>query len=374
MAQICGLHSARDDCTPRSGELGYFCDRDQFRPCLGGRLVIAISPHLSPLKEHPMTRLLATTLVFIAMLAITGRARGQDDRGDLPEGIRKLIRAADEAEQRVRRENGVAADPDAERQSKSARIAARRAIREFWFAKYDYDRAAGDLATANAKAAEAHQHFLQLKAAAIPDPPRLQRAETDRDDALSQVADAAMKLEQARQALENASRSQTAGGPATTTSARPTVPGEPQPYGSAGSVMIGSSATAPISRFVYRNETSSYHLLGLVGSASYWQGALPRLDPLDFVKETAHFYFYRPHAPDSQVQEFAFAKLAEIPSSDGIPKFAAWRRDASGWHWEWTHRDSAATEIMSPAPLIPGPVSVTQSTGAQTSVLVTEGR
>jgi hypothetical protein len=308
---------------------------------------------------------------------MTGGTRGQDDRGELPEGIRKLIRAADEAEQRVRRENGVAVDQEAERQARSARIAARRAIREYWLAKYDYDRTAGDLATANGKAAEAQQHFLQLKAATIPDAPRLQKAETDRDDALNQVADAAIKMEQARQALENASRSTTVGATATT-SARPTVPGEPQPYGSAGSVMVASPATVPNSRFVYRNEMSSFHLLGLVGSASYWQGALPRLEPLDFVKETAHFYFYRPHAADSQVQEFAFAKLAEVPSSDGIPKFAAWRRDASGWHWEWTHRDSAATDIITPPP-IPGPVSVTQSSSLQSpsalsSVLVTTGR
>lgn len=304
-----------------------------------------------------MTRISAILLALLGLLLLVGPARSQDDRGEFPEGIRRLIRAADEAEQRVRRENGVAVDPEAERQARPARIAARRAIREYWLAKYDYDRAAGDLAAANAKAAEAQQHFLQLKAATIPDAPRLQRAQTERDDALSQVADAAMKLEQARQALENASHSSTAG-PAATTSARPTVPGEPLPYGSAGSVMIGSPSTASDSRFVYRNEMSSYHLLGLVGSASYWQGPLARLEPLDFVKETAHFYFYRPHTPDSQVVEFAFAKLAEIPSSDGVPKFAAWRRDASGWHWEWTHRDSPGSEILAPpVPPIPGPVS-----------------
>lgn len=305
-----------------------------------------------------MTRISAILLAFCGLLLFVGPARSQDDRGELPEGIRRLIRAADEAEQRVRRENGIAVDQEAERQANRERGAARRAIREYWLAKYDYDRAAGDLATANAKAAEAHQHVLQLKAAAIPDAPRLQRAETERDDALNQVVDAAMKLEQARQALENASHSSTAA-PAATTSARPTVPAEPTPYGSTGSVMIGSPpVTAPDSRFVYRNEMSSYHLLGLVGSASYWQGALARLEPLDFVKETAHFYFYRPHTPDSQVTEFAFAKLAEIPSSDGIPKFAAWRRDASGWHWEWTHRDSPGSEILTPpVPPIPGPVS-----------------
>jgi len=324
-----------------------------------------------------MTRIPAILFSLLGLLSLVDAARAQEDRGELPEGIRRLIRTADEADQRVRRENGVAVDQEAERQARTARIAARRAIREYWLARYDYDRAAGDLATANVEAAKAQQHFLELKAATLTDPPRLQTAEVARDNALNQVADAIFKLEQARQDLDNASRSQAQPASGATTSARPTVPGEPQPYGAGASVMIQSPAMAASnSRFVYRNEMSSYHLLGLVGSASYWQGALPRLEPLDFVKETAHFYFYRPHAADSQVQEFAFAKLAEVPSSDGIAKFAAWRRDAAGWHWEWTHRDSAAAEILNPppAPIIPGPVSVTQSPGPRSPVLATERR
>jgi hypothetical protein len=132
---------------------------------------------------------------------------------------------------------------------------------------------------------------------------------------------------------------------------------------------------APTWRLVYRNVMSSYHLLGLVGNASYWDNGAPRLEPMDFVKETAHFYFYRPHAADSPTIEFAFAKYAEIPASDGLLQSAAWRRDRSGWHWEWTHRDSPATEMPAPPTLlIPGPVSKSQSAANVPAVVVATQR
>src|SRR5437016_4781053 len=114
-----------------------------------------------------MTRLPSLICTLFGLLAITGLARAQEDRGDLPEGVRQLIRAADEAEQRVRRENGAAVDPDAERQARRAARTAKTAIRDYWLARFDFDRASDNVLNARREATDAQTHFLEIKAAPV---------------------------------------------------------------------------------------------------------------------------------------------------------------------------------------------------------------
>jgi hypothetical protein len=311
-----------------------------------------------------MTSPRSTICALVGLLALTGLARGQEDRGDLPEGIRQLIRAADEAEQKVRRENGVAVDRDVERQARRALRAAQTAIREYWTARFDYDRAAGNANSARQDAADAQTQFLVIKAAPIPDAARLQNAETLRDKKLDVVADAEFKLEQARQALEAARHSTSAIG-STTTSRPVTPPDAPVPdYGSSDRAGQGW-------RLVYRNDQGSYHLVGRMGTASYSRAGQPRLEVLDFVKETPHFFFYRPRSGDTSIAEWAFAKYPEFPAGDGEAQFAVWRRGADGWHWEWSRRDAPASEMPAP-PLVPGPVSLKQAATVRSSALLVE--
>jgi hypothetical protein len=322
-----------------------------------------------------MTRLPSLICTLFGLLAITGLARGQEDRGDLPEGIRQLIRAADEAEQRLRRENGAAVDPDAERQARRATPAAKRAIRDYWLARFDYDRAAANADAARREAAEAQSHFLEVKAAPVPDAARLQNAETLRDKKLDAVADAEFNLEQARQALESTRHKTSQTSPSGTTSAaRPATPPElPVPdYGSSNRIVTDSSR--PSWRLVYRNDQGSYHLLDRMGTASYYRAGLPHLDVLDFVKETPHFFFYRPRSGDPTIVEWAFAKYAEFPSGNAEPMFAVWRHDSEGWHWEWSHRDSPLIEMLNPpappVPPVPGPASAHPAPTRQSSTLL----
>jgi hypothetical protein len=299
-----------------------------------------------------MTRLPTLLCTLLGLLAITGLARGQEDRGDLPEGIRQLIRAADEAEQRVRQANGVAVDPDAERQARRGARAAKTAIRDYWLARFDVE-------TARRDAAEAQTHFLEVKAAPVPDAARLQNAETIRDKKLDAVADAEFSLEQVRQAAESARRTSTPAG--ATSAARPATPPElPVPdYGSPNRVVTDSSR--PSWRLVYRNDQGSYHLVDRIGTASYYRAGMPHLDMLDFVKETPHFFFYRPRSGDPTIIEWAFAKFAEFPAGDGEPMFAVWRHNSDGWHWEWSRRELPLVEMPNPpvpaAPPMPGPAS-----------------
>lgn len=312
-------------------------------------------------------------LASLGLLAFTGSAHAQLERRELPEGIRQLIRAADQAEQKVRRENGVATDEEAARQARTAKGNARRAIRDYWSAQYEYDRVWADTDAAWREAAEAQSHLLQVQSATIPDAARLQKAIQDRDEKINLVADAEFKLENARQALDVARKTPPAGSSTatSTTASRPITPQSGAPLETSNPLEI---------RFVYRNDQDSFHLLGRTGTASFARAGLPRLEALDFVKESAHFFFYRPHTADSPQLEWAFAKYAEMPGGDGQWKHAVWYRDRDGWHWEWTRRDSAveapampAVPTLPPAPPVPGPVTLKTAGGARSATVAASG-
>jgi hypothetical protein len=355
----------RGDCKRLGLELRYFWIRPP-------QIAKDSRPRFS-LKEHPMTYLRSTTCALLGLLALTGLARAQDSRDELPEGIRQLIRAADEAEQRVRRENGVAADRDAERQANRAARAAKTAIREYWIARFDYDRAWANADAARRTAAEAQSEFLVIKAAPIPDAARLQNAEMLRDKKLDVVADAEFKLEPARQALEAARHS--ANATTSTTTSRPVTPPDAPVPDNGSSDRAGADGSRSGWRLVYRNEQASYHLLGRMGTASYSRAGQPHLEVLDFVKETPHFFFYRPRSGDPTIAEWAFAKYAEIPAGDGVPMFAVWRHDREGWHWEWSHRDAPPTEMPAPPPPpVPGPIPASAVLSGQSSALLADQR
>ena len=220
-------------------------------------------------------------------------------------------------------------------------------------------------------------------------PTRMQGAQTELDSKLSALANAGFQLELAREDLETAKNP---GGTAATTTTNSqtawpngqaaTPPAAPVPDNAArqpGSVMQpgarqpGSGERYTTSegsrRFVYRNGQGSFHLLGRLGTAAYSRGGQPQLTALDFVKERAHFLFYRPRLPDSSIIEWAFAKYPEFPAGDGQPRYAVWCHDSAGWHWEWTHRE-APLEASPTLPPVPGPVSATSSAAARSTGLV----
>lgn len=330
---------------------------------------------------------------LLALLAIGRSALAQVERDEMPEGIRQLIRVAEQAEQKVRRENGSLVEDEAARQYRAARRAARNAIREYWNARYDFGRAQDDADAAWRDAKEAQNHFLQVRNAPVPDAARLQNAEMDRDKKLDLVTDAEFKLEEARQALEAARR--TPAGVTTPLSGlgSSNSPGSPNSIGSTSSrpvlppgIPLPDYGTHQDWRLVYHSDQDSFHLMGRTGTAAFSRGGLSRLEPLDFVKESQHFLFYRPHAADAPETEWAFAKLAEMPAGDGVFMFAVWWRDRDGWHWEWTRRDgvldvmpspgspSSPPPIVPPMPPIPGPVTLKSASAASPGKLATNGR
>ncbi|HEV2971181.1 MAG TPA: hypothetical protein VGY55_14500 [Pirellulales bacterium] len=320
-----------------------------------------------------MIRFRPTIGVLAGLLAFYGVARGQEERGELPEGIRQLIRAADQAEQQVRKENGGVVNEEAERRaSRSARQAARQAINDYWLASFEYNRRRADVEKARTEAEEAQNHLLTVQSETTSSGPRLIKAQEDADGKLRSLADAEMKLEQARIAWESTRLPAAAPAPeGSATDSRPKPPEAPQPDYYRPQKPEPDSAgrtAAPEERWngrwsVYSNEQGSFHLRGGSGSGFYSRLGQSYLTTLRFRKDSEHFLFYRAESGDPTIIEWAFAKYPEFPSG-GEPMFAVWCHDRAGWHWEWARRDGAMempTTPRTPTPPampMPGPAAM----------------
>jgi hypothetical protein len=319
-----------------------------------------------------MIRLRSTIGILAGLLAFYGVARGQEERGELPEGIRQLIRAADQAEQQVRKENGGVANEDAERRaSRPARRAARQAINDYWMASFEYNRRRAEVDAARKDAEDAQSHLLSVNSETTSSGPRMIKAKEDADAKMQALADAEIKLEQARIAWETTRLPAAAPAPeGSAANARPTPPEAPQPdyYRPQKPELDSAGRTAaPEERWngrwsVYSNEQGSFHLRGGSGSGFYSRLGQSFLTTLRFRKDSEHFLFYRAESGDPSIIEWAFAKYPEFPAA-GEPMFAVWCHDRAGWHWEWAHRDGAM-EIPSqptmqpPAMPTPGPAAM----------------
>ena len=339
-------------------------------------------------------RISLSVIGFLVGLSIVstnnGVARGQEERGELPEGLRQLIRAAELADQQAKRE-GSAGDEEAARKARQAHAAARRAISDYYAARLEYDRALGDRDAQQTAATDADKRLITLGNETPPNPTRLQRAQEDRDNALRALAESEIKLAGARRALS------VAGNPGGTTagSSRPGAPPAlPVPdYGvqrPGGAELIAPSAVTPTygCRFVYSNDEGSFHLANQTGTAYYTRLGQPHIVTLQFAAESPNFFFYRASSGDPEIISWAFAKYPEFPSFDWTPRFAVWCHDRAGWHWEWSCREAvcdyltpgivpvpaapAAPVVPSVPLLLPGPATSLVPTTSRTVVFVAE--
>ncbi len=301
-------------------------------------------------------------LIGLTMMSLTGRtARSQDERGELPEVLRQLIRAAELAEQQAKREGG-AADDETQRKVRQARAAARGAISDYYAAHFDYDRALADTEALRRDAAEADTKLVAIRNETPPNPSRLQRAQEDRDNKLRALAESEMKLATARQALASASNPS---GTATGGTRPGTPPALPVPdYGTqrpGTTEVLAPYVTALYGcRYVYRNGEGSFQLANQSGTAYYTRLGQPHVVTLQATRETPNFFWYQVVSGDATVIEWAFAKAAEIPGLDCTPRFAVWCHDRAGWHWEWSYRDAVCdylTPGATPTPAAPAPAA-----------------
>ena len=110
-------------------------------------------------------------LVGLSMMSLTGGiACGQEERGELPEGIRQLIHAAEQAEQRVKQE-GAAASEETQRAERKATAAVRKAVSDYYSARFEYQRAGEANEKAQAAAEVADKELLKIQSEALPNPP-----------------------------------------------------------------------------------------------------------------------------------------------------------------------------------------------------------
>jgi hypothetical protein len=311
-----------------------------------------------------MIRLRSTIGILAGLLAFYGVARGQEERGELPEGIRQLIRTADQAEQQAKEENGVPVSRDIKRQARRATEAAQKAINDYWLASFEYNRRRADVETARKDAEDAQNHLLSVNSETTSSGPRMLKAKEDADGKMQALADAEIKLEQARIAWESTRLPAAATAPeGPAANARPTPPEAPQPDyyrpqkpepDSAGRVAAQDGRWS--GRWsVYSNEQGSFHLSGQSGSGFYSRLGQSHLVTLHFRKESEHFLFYRSESGDPSIIEWAFAKYPEFPAG-GEPMFAVWCNDRAGWHWEWAHRDGAMEMPSQPTTQPPAPM------------------
>jgi hypothetical protein len=348
-------------------------------------------PISSPLEGHIM-RISLSVIGFLVGLSIVstnnGVARGQEERGELPDGIRQLIRAADLADQQAKRE-GSSGDDEAARKARQAHAAARRAISDYYSTRFEFDRASAANQKAQTEAAEADSKLIEIQNEAVPNPPRQQRAQEDRDAKLRSLAEAEIKLESARQALNVARNPSGVAAGSSRPGAPPALPvpdyGGRQP---GGAELIAPSAITPTygCRFVYSNDEGSFHLANQTGTAYYTRFGQPHIVSLQFAAESPNFFFYRPSSGDPEIISWAFAKYPEFPSFDWTPRFAVWCHDRAGWHWEWSCREAVcdyltpgivpvpaapAAPVMPSAPLLlPGPATSLVPTAARPVVFV----
>jgi hypothetical protein len=350
-------------------------------------------PISSP-PEGQIMRISLSVIGFLVGLSIVstnnGVARGQEERGELPDGIRQLIRAADLADQQAKRE-GSSGDDEAARKARQAHAAARRAISDYYSARFEFDRASAATLKAQSEAAEADSKLIEIQNEAVPNPPRQQRAQEDRDTKLRALAEVEIKMESARQAF-NAARNPSG---APSGSSRPGAPPAlPVPdFGGrrpGGAELIAPSAVTPTygCRFVYSNDEGSFHLANQTGTAYYTRFGQPHIVSLVAVRETPNFFWYSATSGDPAIIEWAFAKYPEFPGFDWTPRFAVWCHDRAGWHWEWSCREAVcdylspgivpvptapAAPVMPSTPLLlPGPATFLLPTTARPVVLVAE--
>jgi hypothetical protein len=306
-------------------------------------------------------------LIGLLAMSTSGRsARGQDDRGELPETIRQLIRAADLAEQQVKREGGVVVNEEADQKARAAHRAARRAISDYYAAYFDYDRDLKETENLRRDAAEADSKLIAKGKEIPPNPRLLQDAQEDRDNKLRALAESEIKLASARQALANAGKpsGSTSGG------SRPGVPPAlPVPdYGTqrpgVGELVSPSITALYGCRYVYRNDEGSFHLANQSGTAYYTRFGQPHIVSLEAKPDTANFFWYRVVSGDGTIVEWAFAKNPEFPGLDWTPRYAVWCHDRAGWHWEWSYRDEVCdylTPGATPTPVIPSTPTMPRS-------------
>jgi hypothetical protein len=318
-------------------------------------------PISSPLEGHLM-RISLSVIGFLIGLSIVstnnGVARGQEERGELPDGLRQLIRAADLADQQAKRE-GSSGDDEAARKARQAHAAARRAISDYYSARFEFDRASAATLKAQSEAAEADSKLIEIQNEAVPNPPRQQKAQEDRDTKLRALAEVEIKLESARQAF-NAARNPS--GVAAGSSRPGAPPALPVPdYGAqrpGGAELIAPSAITPTygCRFVYSNDEGSFHLANQTGTAYYSRLGQPHIVTLQFAAESPNFFFYRASSGDPEIISWAFAKYPEFPGFDWTQRFAVWCHDRAGWHWEWSCREAVCDHLtpgIVPVPAVP---------------------
>ncbi len=317
---------------------------------------------MGPIAARGRT-LLGAGVAFVCLAS--NNTFAQEDRNDprLPASVQRLVRAADEADQQVRREGGVAIDQAADDRARAARRAARKAVAKYYLARGEYLHMLAQVEADRKAADDAIAHLVSVRSAPVPVPDRLAKAEDDANLALAAVADAEMKLDRARRGLEEPTDSKAAGPPPEPT---PVGRGQPNPVGnrttrnipfipgpeqnrflndSPGGAMRGGYDNSS-GRYVYTSSHGAFHLLGSTGTAAYSHQGQQKLIALEYLRENDNFMYYRP-ASDDSVSQWAFARTSECTPSEC--KFAVWCKDSAGWHWEWTDRTSpiAASE-MSP--------------------------
>jgi hypothetical protein len=280
----------------------------------------------------------------------------------------KSVRAADEADTAFREAPAESAARDTLRQrAREARVAARSAVSEYYTARAEYLRLANDTDTQRRTADAAAAHLLDVQNEIPPNPARIDKAKEDANYAMQSLAEAEIKLEHARSAVEKYWAT-TPRAPANPNVVRPDegrdryappAPAVPDrgyertpttrtPYYDGSTATSSSSSSS--NRMVYRNEISTYELFDSYGTAMIWHHGQPRLVLLEFDHASGPFWFYRPLTPDACCSQFAFARSAECGGdcSCQICKFAVWHKDNGVWKWEWTD-GSVASASCSPA-------------------------
>jgi hypothetical protein len=191
-----------------------------------------------------------------------------------------------------------------------------------------------------------------------PNPAHIDKAQEDANYALQALAEAEIKLEHARRAVEEFWVDTPVPGERVRPS--PTEIGEnrnrlnPPPPATPDR---GGYENVPTPRapyydqsaassggMVYRGEHSTYELFDSYGTAMIWCDGHVRLVLLEYAYSGGPFWFYRPISPDACCSLFAFAKSPECGGGCCCPicKFAVWHKDNGCWRWEWTDGSTAS--------------------------------
>ncbi len=295
----------------------------------------------------------------IALLATCrGAARAEDDArirsNDLPESVLKSVRAADEADAAFRAAGSTVSDAVRQR-ARDARATARKDVSDYYMARAEYLRLAAETDNERKNADATTAHLLEVKNAIPPNPARTDKAQEDANYALQALAEAEIKLEHARSAVEQYWASTPMAGeparPSSTGAAEnrnrfnppPPPPATPDRGGyenvpAAPRAPYYNQTAVSSTSMVYRGGLSTYELFDSYGTAMIWCDGHVRLVLLEFDHAGGPFWFYRPLNPDTCCSMFAFARTPECAGDCHCQmcKFAVWHKDNGCWQWEWT--------------------------------------